>query len=633
MRTIRSHCLLLLVLVAPPALAEAQADSQARQLGAILDYVVADYHTAVGAQGVLDAEELVEQQGFLREALALAGGLPPDERDALSPPLAAALAAASAAAASSRVVPLVRQALDDLARRHPLQRSPRERPSLERGRALYAAGCVACHAEDGSGHTDVALRLSTRPPDILDPKQAGALSPFRIFNAVSYGVPGTAMPSFREVWGDRERWDLAFYLLALGHPAPGGPAPTASLAHLAATTDAELRVELRSAGLPPEQAERALSTWRHTAPYQTAPLVTPLSACRNTVTQAVRQYSEGQRSAARGSAISAYLDEFEAHEAALRVGDSSLVVELEQAFAGLRSGIEAGVPEGQVASEGARVEALLDRAEELESQGGGGVSFAAALAIALREGLEATLLLGALLALASQSSTRGARQAVHVGWILALLAGCGSWWLSGAILAGGGARRETLEGAVELLTALLLLGASHWLVAQAAAKRWMGFLSKHAKAAGASALGLAGLAFLAIFREAFEVVVFYRGLLLESPGRGRAVLAGALAGLAALVLVVLVFQRLGQRLRPRPLLLACGALLCGLAVVMVGEGVRALQEAGLVGLHAMELPQLPSLGFFATAEGIAAQGLVLLALTASIVYSLRKAPLTSHRPA
>jgi high-affinity iron transporter len=149
----------------------------------------------------------------------------------------------------------------------------------------------------------------------------------------------------------------------------------------------------------------------------------------------------------------------------------------------------------------------------------------------------------------------------------------------------------------------------------------MGFLSRRAKAVGAGAIGLGGLAFLSIYREAFEVVVFYRGLLLEAPGRGRAVLAGALAGLAALAVVVSVFQKLGRRLKPRPLLLACGALLCGLAVVMVGEGVRALQEAGVVGLHTLELPQLPSLGVFATAEGLAAQGLVLGALLASLAYT------------
>jgi high-affinity iron transporter len=598
------------------------SDAQAAQLGAILDYVVADYNTAVGDRGILDAEELKEQQGFLVEALELVDELPAGERAELTAVIAPALEAARRAAGPSQVVPGVRQALEKLRSHHAVQRAPRLPPSLAQGQALYEAGCAACHATDGSGHSDIADKLSTRPPDVRDPAQGGPLSPFRVFNAVSYGVPGTAMPSFQQSWGDSERWDLAFFVLALAHPGPtaGAAGPPASLAHLASSTDDELRGELRGLGVPSDDVELDLTSWRRETPYKPA-APEALSACRRTVGQAVQQYAAGHAAQARGSAISAYLDEFEAHEAGLRVRDSSLVLELEQAFAELRAGIEAGLPAMEIASRGARIEALLEKAETLESKGGGGVSFAAALAIALREGLEATLLLGALLALAAQSGREGARRSVHLGWMAALLAGTATWWLTGELLAHGGQKRETLEGAVELVTAALLLGGSHWLLAQASAKRWMGFLSRRAKAVGAGAIGLGGLAFLSIYREAFEVVVFYRGLLLEAPGRGRAVLAGALAGLAALAVVVSVFQKLGRRLKPRPLLLACGALLCGLAVVMVGEGVRALQEAGVVGLHTLELPQLPSLGVFATAEGLAAQGLVLGALLASLAYT------------
>ncbi len=624
LKTIRNSIWLLTVLpaVARGAVAPSPGDAQAAQLGAILDYVVADYHTAVGDHGVLDAEELNEQQGFLAEALELAADLPPDERLEIAKLVTPALDAARKAAVPDQVVPAVRQALEKLHSHHAVQRAPHLPPSLAQGQALYEVGCAACHASDGSGHSDIAAKLSTRPPDVRDPVQGGPLSPFRVFNAVSYGVPGTAMPSYLQTWGDAERWDLAFYTLALAHPGPtaGAAAPPASLAHLASSTDDELRAELRGLGVPADDVELDLTSWRRETPFKPA-APEALSACRRTVEQAVQQYAAGHASQARGSAISAYLDEFEAHEAGLRVRDSSLVVELEQAFAELRSGIEAGLPAAEIASRGARIEALLEKAEALESKGGGGVSFAAALAIALREGLEATLLLGALLALAAQSGRQGARRSVHLGWIAALLAGTATWWVSGELLAHGGQKRETMEGTVELVTAALLLGGSHWLLAQATAKRWMGFLSKHAKAVGAGAIGLGGLAFLSIYREAFEVVVFYRGLLLESPGRGRAVLAGALAGLAALAVVVAVFQKVGRRLQPRPLLLSCGALLCGLAVVMVGEGIRDLQEAGLVGLHALELPQLPSLGVFATAEGLAAQGLVLAALLASLAYT------------
>src|SRR5207237_5739788 len=149
-----------------------------------------------------------------------------------------------------------------------------------------------------------------------------------------------------------------------------------------------------------------------------------------------------------------------------------------------------------------------------------------------------------------------------------------------ALLGVSGARRELVEGALQLVTAALLLYASHWLLAAASARRLVSFLSVRTLQAG-SAVVVFGLAFAAIYREMFEVVLFFRGLLLESPGEASAVALGAVVGLGALVLLVAAFQKVGRRLKPRPLLLSCGVLLCLLAVLMVGNGVRARPGAGL----------------------------------------------------
>ena len=440
------------------------------------------------------------------------------------------------------------------------------------------------------------------------------------------------MPSFRESWSEGERWDVAFYLMALAHPGPELAPPgivdagveALPLSRLAAASDDDLRRGLEGRGLDGAAIEAELGLLRRTLTYEPPVGSASLDACRRSVREIARRYAAGDRAGARSLSISAYLDDLEPHEAALRVRDAALTFEIEASFGALRGAVEAGVPAQVVASDALRLVALLERAESLGRKGQAGVSFAAALAIALREGLEATLLLGALLALAAQSGRAGARRSVHLGWTLALAAGALTWWLSGALVACGGQRRELTEGIVEIGTAALLLGASHWLLAQASAKRFMGFLSRRAKARTAGVLGLGGLAFLAIYRELFEVVVFFRGLLVEAPGQGRAVLAGAVAGLCALVLVASLFQRLGRKLRPRPLLLACGLFLCALAVVMVGEGVRALQEAGLVGLRSIDLPQIPSLGIFATAQGIGAQALVLSGLLGSLLLTLRR---------
>jgi len=74
-------------------------------------------------------------------------------------------------------------------------------------------------------------------------------------------------------------------------------------------------------------------------------------------------------------------------------------------------------------------------------------------------------------------------------------------------------------------------------------------------------------------------------------------------------------------LRPRPLLLSCGVLLCALAVLMVGHGVRSLQILGAVPLTIWGAFQVPALGLYATREGLCAQALVLLALVGSALWT------------
>src|SRR3989454_10712495 len=120
-----------------------------------------------------------------------------------------------------------------------------------------------------------------------------------------------------------------------------------------------------------------------------------------------------------------------------------------------------------------------------------------------------------------------------------------------------GAGRGLAEGVSQLVPAALLLYASHWLLASLSAKRLVSFLSARTMAAGSAAVIL-GLTFIAVYREMFEAVLFFRGLLLEAPGTGASVAAGAGTGPLPPVRLVAAFQRVGRRLRPRPLLVTCG---------------------------------------------------------------------------
>ena len=634
--------ILIFTLIAAAGPAGAQPGQNLRRAVALLDYVVGDYGRAVGPRGeVLSQDELAEQQNFVAEAAQELR----DEAGAQGADLAGRLDALRSrieARAPPRDVTGEAQAVrDEIAQRFRVALLPARPPDLVHGRELYAQACAACHGAEGRAPPKEQLELSTQPSSFASPEDVRALSPQRIFSAATYGVPSTAMPGYEEAIDDASRWDLAYFVLAMAHPSPADPQAGLRLARaallpagyreLATQADEALLARLVAAGLSPSDQELALSALRAGPFVEAHDAASALSETRREVHKALAQAASGDRAGAKRTLISAYLDHFEPHEPRLRARDGQLVSDIEREFQAVRVALDngrgkggpgAGAGKGGPGDPGppaARLDALLEKAD-VRGPGGALVAFVAALAIALREGVEAALLVAALLALLRKAGRSTDARAVHFGWAAALLGGALTWWASGALLGISRASREVVEGALQLVTAALLLYASHWLLAAASARRLVSFLSSRTLQAG-SALVIFGLAFAAIYREMFEVVLFFRGLLLESPGESGPVALGAAVGLLALFGLVIAFQKVGRKLKPRPLLITCGILLCLLAVLMVGNGVRALQEVGLVPLTVWGGFEVRALGLYATREGLLSQAIVLLALLVSALWT------------
>src|SRR5262249_35116467 len=150
---------------------------------------------------------------------------------------------------ASSVSTLGRAAREEVAQRLGLRTAPRKRPDAKSGETLYAESCVACHGLDGLGKTEIAATLDPAPTSFKDPERLAALSPYRASNALTLGVPGTAMPMFDSLTPE-ERWDLAFYVMRLGHSGETGEALTAtSLSDLSFHTDEELMTAYRKKGV------------------------------------------------------------------------------------------------------------------------------------------------------------------------------------------------------------------------------------------------------------------------------------------------------------------------------------------------------------------------------------------------
>ena len=116
---------------------------------------------------------------------------------------------------------------------------PAAEPDLVRGRVVYADACAGCHGVDGHPDPRVTSGMTTSPPDLHDPGAMNALSPFRVYNTVSFGVRGTAMPEFPTL-SDEDRWAVAFYTMAVRQPACSQPGARVGLAERALADDNQL---------------------------------------------------------------------------------------------------------------------------------------------------------------------------------------------------------------------------------------------------------------------------------------------------------------------------------------------------------------------------------------------------------
>jgi len=240
-----------------------------RALG-LIEYVIGDYPDAVGGDGeILDSTEYEEQRAILAEVRDI---LAPDSKRAVSMlrdattvrqpsdlmllrNMASAQRLVSRHAPSPDVQDALRTLWRDVVEVYDLRLVPPELPSLERGAALFAQACAACHGADGRGETEVARRLEPPPADLLDARFHETLSPARVFNAVTFGIPSTAMPAF-VTFDETERWDLAFYVLALRQTEPTGD--ILCVATSAATADDTMRPAVDElAGL----SDAALTHW------------------------------------------------------------------------------------------------------------------------------------------------------------------------------------------------------------------------------------------------------------------------------------------------------------------------------------------------------------------------------------
>jgi high-affinity iron transporter len=305
-------------------------------------------------------------------------------------------------------------------------------------------------------------------------------------------------------------------------------------------------------------------------------------------------------------------------EPRLDVLDVELRNQIESDFLRYRELLRSDEARATAAAERDRLLGHVNEAETTlaAAEFGPAAAFVASLTVLAREGFEAVLIVLALSGLLVRSGRRDALRYVHAGWTSALVAGIATWIAARRLIEISGADRELIEGASSLIAAGILFYVSYWLIAKVSSRRWQGFLQTriHGALRGGSLWTLAAIAFIAVYREVFETILFFEAIVTQAGPTGlRAVVFGALAGGLLLATLALGAFRFGLRMPVRRFFVLSSALLYALAVVLGGQGVAALQEAGKLPVTRVPFVRIDWLGIHPTLESLGVQALLIAA--------------------
>lgn len=617
-----------------------------RRLAATAQLASQEYALGVVDGRVVAPAEVEEARLFLEEAKRSAGQLPPEWSVAAVKEIDVVLALVERRAAPDEVVSRVRRLTTTLSTGMgvSLDEVPGVSPSLARGAEVYQAQCAQCHGSLGRGDGPSAAGMDPVPANLADAAALYSQSPLDFYRRITIGVVGTAMPSFEASLSPDDRWAVASYASLLRLPAAQGdvPASLTTFGTTARLSDSALGNALAESAGGSSVLARVAAVRSYQPPRQGAAAAATFARVRTQVDEALKLAAESKPDDASARVFDAYMT-FEGVERDVRAKNPALANTLEGSFASLRSLAAGGAPAAELGQARTLLLGQLENAERTVGDTLSGASlFFQSFFLLVREGLEAILIIGALLTFLAKTGAQGRKRDIHVGVGAAVLASLFTAVLLETVFQVTPARREVLEGAVMLTAAAVLFYVSYWLLSKIEVARWNQFVRNRVQDAvtSGSALALATAAFLAVYREGFETVLFYKALVLSGPAGNTflPVAAGIALGSLVLVAVYYAINRFGVRLPLKPFFAVTGLFLYYMAFLFAGRGVAELQEGGIIATTVLPwAPRIPALGIYPTIESLVAQGVLALLLLGALVWSFviaprRRAPVPEPRP-
>jgi len=554
-----------------------------RRVAATAQLAAQEYRLGMSGRRIVAQAEVDEARLFLQESRRSAVLLPETVRSEAVGRIDLLIKSVGTSALPDSVDTQVKQLAALLSDRLgiSLDQIPAETPSLARGAEIYRTNCASCHGDLGQGDGPLARGMDPKPADLADPEALRDQSPLDFYRRITIGVVGTAMPAFETRLPASDRWAAALYASVLRLPSDSGnvPAELKPFGNTGRMSDLEL---LRALG---QQDSGSAGMARVAAVRRFQPDASA-SASAQVFTQ-VRAQIESVYALARVGDTSASTRAFDAYmtfeqvESAVRARNPGLASDLETAFAALRTRVAGGATSGELDRIRRQLDAGLENAERVLADQPSALNlFVQSFVILLREGLEAILLVGAIMTFLAKMGASHRKRDIHVGVAAAAGASLLTAFALETIFHLTAAKREALEGLTMAVATIVLFYVSYWLLSKMEVAKWNHFVKSKIRDAltSGSGLALASAAFLAVYREGFETVLFYKALFVTG-GTAAAtmpILAGILLGSVVMVGVYLAINRFGLRLPLRPFFGVTSAFLYYMAFVFAGKAVAEL---------------------------------------------------------
>jgi high-affinity iron transporter len=668
LRTILKKNLAILAAVTLCAASLQAQEHPAKRLSSIVGVAVEEYGKGIDAAGrLISQQEYQEAVDFLSGARGVAERLSGERASAVRAELDSLSGAVAAKRTPAEIAEIHARFTAALGSEGALD-LPSGELSVAAGRETYQRSCASCHGETGLGDGPAAKGMDPAPPAIGDAATMADATPALLYRVISVGVPGTQMVAWGSTLSAQQRWEIVAYLQTLHatpaqvaegeglfvqscatcHGAGGGldgaatralsklPPEIGSFAWQVERSDVQIASAIRDgvagSAMPgsPQLSDGDMA--KMVAYVRSLPL---RGGVVNVAAAATRADSGGEAAA---KAVLARLDEalaaaragradeandrgfdayiaFEPLETPARAKSPGLVASMERQFADFRGAIKSNDLRTAEKTRDAIEVNLPSMVELTRPTSGGWAAFLQSLLIIVREGFEAILVVGAVVAFLIKTGNRDRLRSIWVGAGLGVAASAATAVVLQTILRAMPMSRDLIEGITMLVAVAVLFSVSYWLISKVEAAKWQQFIRDKVNNALARGGGtaLAFVAFLAVYREGAETALFYQALFGEGTTLVVPILLGIVVGALILALIFTLFYRYGVRIPLRPFFAVTSVLLYYMAFVFMGKGIRELQEVNAFPMTVVRgFPHLDAMGIYPTVETLLGQLLLVV---------------------